>query len=153
VASAALVALRSITGASFIAIPIAGAGRSSPRRNGTPRSFPALTATLGGPNALDKMAAVQELAAHPLYRTETALILERSLRGESPALLAAGCAALRQTGARSAVRVPRGVRRRPFPRGLGRGEAALDAIRSRSPGSGKRSPPGRPLKRRRGPNR
>lgn len=131
VTSAALDALRSITGASFRPDPERWRSALLAEAEWHAESLPRLTTTLGGTNSLDKMAAIQELAAHPQYRAETALLIERSIRGEAAALVAAACSALRQMGAATAVPFLEECAADASPEVSAEARTALEAIRSR----------------------
>ena len=132
VAAAALEALRSITGASFAADAERWRAWLLAEAEWKSEAFPRLAAVFGGTNALEKMAALQELAAHPLQRVETARLLESSLTGESSPLVAAACSALRQIRAATAVPFLETCAADPSPAVAEEARASLEALRRRA---------------------
>jgi HEAT repeat protein len=62
-----------------------------------------IAADLDGSNPVKKMAAIAELAGHPLHRRETARLLARTLPHETDELVRVGCVALRQLRASTAL--------------------------------------------------
>jgi hypothetical protein len=131
VAGAALEALRTITGANFAADPERWRTWLLREAEWKSEAFPRITKVFGGTNALEKMAALQELAGHPLHRVETARLLESALTGESSPLVAASCSALRQIGATTAVPFLETCAADPSPAVASEAKAALDALRRR----------------------
>jgi len=132
VAAAALEALRSITGANFAADAERWRAWLLAEAEWKSEAFPRLAAVFGGTNALEKMAALQELAGHPLQRVETARLLEGSLTGESSPLVAAACSALRQIRASTAVPFLETCAADPTPAVAEEARAALEALRRRA---------------------
>jgi HEAT repeat protein len=138
VSRAALEALRTITGANFAADAERWRAWLLAEAEWKSEAFPRISTVFGGTNALEKMAALQELAGHPLHRVETARLLESALTGESSPLVAAACSALRQIGATTAVPFLETCAADPSPAVAGEAKAALDALRRRagkSPGA------------------
>lgn len=141
VSRAALEALRAITGANFAADAERWRAWLLAEAEWKSEAFPRIATVFGGTNALEKMAALQELAGHPLHRVETARLLESSLTGESSPLVAAACSALRQIGATTAVPFLETCAADPSPAVAGEAKAALDALRRRA-GKGSGVPQG-----------
>lgn len=141
VARAALEALRAITGANFAADADRWRAWLLAEAEWKSDAFPRIAAVFGRTNSLDKMAALQELAGHPLHRVETARLLESALTGESSPLVAAACSALRQIGATTAVPFLETCAADPSPAVAGEARTALEALRRRA-GKGPGAPQG-----------
>ena len=128
-----LEALRRVTGAGLLADKERWRGWLLTEAVWYAESFSRLESVFGGTNPLDKMAAVQELAGHALYRAEIAHLFERALPGESAPLLAAACAALRQTEAGMAVPFLEDCVSHPSPEVAREARSALETLRARVP--------------------
>jgi hypothetical protein len=133
-ARAVLEALRAITGTGLLADKERWRSWLLAQAEWHSEVFPRLAEVFGGTNSLEKMAAVQELAGHALYRADIARLFERALPGETAPLLAAACSALRQIEAGLAVPFLEQCALHASPEVAAEARSALEALRARRPG-------------------
>jgi hypothetical protein len=128
-------ALRSITGASFLADRERWRSWLRAESDWFAESQQRLADDLAGTDPIRKMAAIRELAEHPFYRREAARLLSRALPHESDTLVRAGCAALRQLRASSALPFLETCAESPSKSVADEARAAIEAIRAGRPHS------------------